>query len=71
MDDYKAFVYLCVCVRVCARAFLPLVRVDHVVVELSVSFDEFDGHHLVDVRLRVPQVVELQVDCEHVLPDRI
>lgn len=50
---------------------LPLVGVDHVMVELYVLLDDAQRHHLQHVRLRPLQLVELQVNPEHVLPDGV
>lgn len=49
--------------------FLPLVGVDHKLVEVEVFFDDAQGNHVGDVSVCVPQLVQFQVDSEHVLPD--
>lgn len=50
---------------------LPLVGVDHKLVEVGVFFDYVQRHHLCDVGFCVPQLVQFQVDSKHVFPDSI
>lgn len=50
---------------------LPLIGVDHKLVEVSVFLDDAQGNHICDVVIRVPQLVQFQVDSEHVFPDGV
>ena len=49
----------------------PLVGHDHVLKEFRVSLDHVQRDHFIDIHLRVPQLVQLQVHGEQVLPDRV
>ena len=50
---------------------VPLVGVDHELVEVCVFLDEAQRNHLRDVSVRVPQLVQFQVDSEHVFSDGV
>ncbi len=50
---------------------LPLIGVDHELVEVSVLLDDAQGNHICDVTVRVLQLVQFQVHSEHVFPDGV
>lgn len=50
---------------------LPLIGVDHELVEVGVVLDDALGNHLDDVLLAVLQLVQFQVDSEQILPHSV
>lgn len=50
---------------------LPLIGVDHILVEVGVFLDDAQWDHICNVPVCVPQLVEFQVDSEHVFPDSV
>lgn len=50
---------------------LPLVGFDHKLVEVGVFFDDVQRNHFRDIGFFAPQLVQFQVDSEHVFPDSI
>lgn len=50
---------------------LPLIGVDHELVEVGVVLDDGLRNHLDDVLFAVLQLVQLQIDSEHIFPDGV
>lgn len=50
---------------------LPLIGVDHELVEVGVVLDDALRNHLDDVLVAVLQLVQLQIDSEHIFPDGV
>lgn len=52
-------------------ASLPLIGVDHELEEVCVVLYDAQWNHLCNISVPVPELVQFQVDFEHVLSDRI
>lgn len=50
---------------------LPLIGVDHELVEVGVVLDDALRNHLDDVLVAVLQLVQFQIDSEQILPDSV
>lgn len=50
---------------------VPLIRVDHKLVEVGVVFDDAQRNHICDIGVCVPQLVQFQVDFEQIFPDSV
>lgn len=50
---------------------LPLVGVDHKLVEVGVFLDDVQRNHLGDIVVAVLQLVQFQVDFEQIFPDSV
>lgn len=50
---------------------LPLIGVDHELVEVGVVLDDALRNHLDDVRVAVLQLVQFQIDFEQIFPDGV
>lgn len=53
------------------RVHLPLIWVDHVMVEVCVFLNDAQRHHICNVSVRVLQLVQLQVDFEQIIADGV
>lgn len=53
------------------RVSLPLIGVDHELVEVGVVLDDALRNHVDDVLVAVLQLVQLQIDSEQIFPDGV